>query len=71
MASQGYPSEHMPTMNQDMDQPSHTPICLPTDVALAEAMLERYLEHHRIRLVAAQLAPRVEKALGVRRRGTS
>jgi hypothetical protein len=61
----------MRTMNPDMDQTPHTTIETPSDEVLAQAMMERVLEHHRARLVAAELAPRVEQALGVRRRGTS
>lgn len=51
-------------------QPTPT-LEVPSDSALAQAMLDRCLERRRVRLVAAQLMPRVELALGVRRRGTS
>jgi hypothetical protein len=61
----------MPPMNQDMDHVTLLPIVIPSDEELAEAMLHRLAERQRIRQVAAELAPRVERALGLRRRGTS
>jgi len=61
----------MRTMNRDMDHASRLPICMPTDQALAEAMLARLIERQRARRVAAELAPKIQRALGVRRRGTS
>jgi hypothetical protein len=61
----------MRTMNRDMEHVTQLPIIIPSDRALAEAVLRRLQERQRIRQMAAQLAPRVERALGVRRRGTS
>jgi hypothetical protein len=61
----------MRTMNQDMDHVTLPPIVIPSDEELAIAMLERMLERQRVRAVAAELAPRIERALGIRRRGTS
>jgi hypothetical protein len=67
----GYSFAQMPPMNQDMDHVTLLPIVIPSDEELAEAMLHRLAERQRIRQVAAELAPRVERALGLRRRGTS
>ena len=61
----------MRTMNQDMDQVTLMPIVIPSDEELAEAMLQRLADRQRVRQVVAELAPRVERALGIRRRGTS
>jgi hypothetical protein len=58
-------------MNQDMDHVTLPPIVIPSDEELSIAMLERMLERQRVRAVAAELAPRIERALGIRRRGTS
>ena len=58
-------------MNQDMDHATLLPIVIPSDEELARAMLQRMLDRQRVREVAAEMAPRIERALGVRRRGTS
>ncbi len=58
-------------MNQDMDHATLPPIEIPSDEELAIAMLQRMLDRQRVREVVAEMAPRIESALGVRRRGTS
>ena len=54
-----------------MDHVTQLPIIIPSDEELAEAMLRRLEERQRVRRVVAELAPRIERALGVTRRGTS
>ena len=58
-------------MNRDMDHATLPPIVIPSDEELALAMLQRMLDRQRVREMAAEMAPRIERALGVRRRGTS
>ena len=57
----------MRTITEDMNDTVNPAIALPSAEMLAAAMLERIAEQRRVRQVAAELAPRVELALGLRR----